>query len=767
MSIISLSIFLAILSGGCFASWKGALLWNSRTRDARKEDPRDQEIRELSAALSVSRKQVETLDSENKLKDKEVIALGEKLTKAGYALTNSKQEDNASKEALDKEIESKAEFDAELVRLRRELHVANTRLAELDVEVKIASPGSGLVAGMDDVVEDDEKEMFTIRHEHKELKQIVGVFQQSLDEQKTESERWKKHCAVMTRTNKVLRSQVDELPQIREELERLRKQAELLVTTQEENSSLQAQITELSEVKAENEILLTQVAQLDSTLKKNDQLEELIQKQATEIGTVGEDNDNLRSQVASLSQVKDENQKLLAQIAEQAIIVDEHAGLTAQVEALRNIETENGTLLAQIRDLQQEGARRLEQAHAENAALQVRVEAIDKIQEENDRLLSQSKQLRQTQTLVETLRGQLEVLSGTNDENVRLQARVDTLAPVEEENAQFQTNINELKQEQLEQRNANNELGARIEKLTRDLKDKEIQVAQIDDLLLEQEENEKLGAQLAQISQAHELAQAESENLKLQLAAAGDIQQNNEKLSAELDELTQAQEQVLTEQAELKLKLAAAGNTEKENEKLQEDYLELIKTHDHLQAENDQFKQQLDKLDQSQEEVGGLQKQVKKLNSAQEDHLSRQSLIESELEHEKDENEQLTAQLQKLAHKLDARKAVGTAHDNVKSEKRTVDSADSADSGDDTDSMPALQMDDIHDDLKAIRGVGAKIEQKLNMLGIHNFKGLLQLESDDYDRAAELIPNLEGRMHRDAWIDQARNLHLEKYNEAI
>lgn len=753
MSIISLSIFLAILSGGCFASWKGALLWNSRTRDARKEDPRDQEIRELSAALSVSRKQVETLDSENTLKDKEVIALGEKLTKAGYALTNSQQEDNATKEALDKEIESKAEFDAELVRLRRELHTANTRLAEIDVEVKIASPGSGLVAGMDDVVEDDEKEMFTIRHEHRELKQIVGVLQQSLDEQKTESGRWKKHCAVMTRTNKTLRSQVDELPKIREELERLTKKAELLAATQEENRGLEARIADLGEVKAENETLLAQVALLDSTLKKNDQLEELIQKQATEIGTVGEDNDNLRSQVASLSQVKDENQKLLAKIAEQAIFVDEHAGLTAQVEALRNIETENSTLLAQIRDLQQEGARRLEQVHAENAALQVRVEAIDKIQEENDRLLAQSKQLRQTQTLVETLRAQLEVLSGTNDENVRLQARVDTLAPVEEENAQLQININELKQDQLERRNANNELGARIEKLTRDLKDKEIQVAQIDDLLLEQEENEKLGAQLAQISQAHELAQAESEDLKLQLKAAKDIQQNNEKLSTELDEL--------------KLQLTAAGNTEKENEKLQQDYLELIETHDQLQAENDQFKQQLNEVDQSQEEVGGLQKQVKKLNSAQETHLSRQSLIESELEHEKDENEKLTAQLQELAHKLDARKAVATAHDNVKSEKRAVDSADNADSGDDTDSMPALQMDDIHDDLKAIRGVGAKIEQKLNMLGIHNFKGLLQLESDDYDRAAELIPNLEGRMHRDAWIDQARNLHLEKYNEAI
>jgi predicted flap endonuclease-1-like 5' DNA nuclease len=457
----------------------------------------------------------------------------------------------------------------------------------------------------------------------------------------------------------------------------------------------------------------------------------------------------------------------LAKIAEQAIIVDEHAGLTAQVEALRNIEKENGTLLAQVRDLQQEGARKLEHAHAENAELQVRVEAIDKIQEENDRLLARSKELRQTQTLVEALRGQLETLSGTNDENARLQTRVDTLAPVEQENIQLQTNIKELKQVQHEQQNANNELGARIEKLTRNLKDKEIQVAQLDDLLLEQEENEKLRAQLAQINQAYELAQTESEDLKLQLATAGDIQQNNEKLSTELDELNQAQKQTLTDQAELKLKLAAAGSVEKESEQLQQDYLQLIEANDQLLAENDQFKQQLNELDQSQEEVGGLKKQVKKLNSAQEEHLSNQSLIESELANEKDENEKLTAQLQGLAHKLDAHKTGSTAHDNVKAEKRTVDSADNTDSGEATDSMPALQMDDIHDDLKSIRGVGAKIEQKLNMLGIQNFRSLLQLESDDYDRAAELIPNLEGRMRRDAWIDQARTLHLEKYDEAI
>ena len=44
---------------------------------------------------------------------------------------------------------------------------------------------------------------------------------------------------------------------------------------------------------------------------------------------------------------------------------------------------------------------------------------------------------------------------------------------------------------------------------------------------------------------------------------------------------------------------------------------------------------------------------------------------------------------------------------------------------------------------------------------------LVDLDDDGYERAAKLIPNLEGRMRRDGWNDQARELHLEKYNEAI
>lgn len=96
-----------------------------------------------------------------------------------------------------------------------------------------------------------------------------------------------------------------------------------------------------------------------------------------------------------------------------------------------------------------------------------------------------------------------------------------------------------------------------------------------------------------------------------------------------------------------------------------------------------------------------------------------------------------------------------------------MQSFDNGTTADDTDSMPTLDGNELQDDLQSIRGVGAKIEQKLNMLGITNFKGLVALDEDDYKRAAGLIPNLEGRMERDGWSAQARTLHREKYNEEI
>jgi len=88
----------------------------------------------------------------------------------------------------------------------------------------------------------------------------------------------------------------------------------------------------------------------------------------------------------------------------------------------------------------------------------------------------------------------------------------------------------------------------------------------------------------------------------------------------------------------------------------------------------------------------------------------------------------------------------------------------------DTDTLPALSStEDTHvaqDDLQAIKGIGAKLEKKLHLIGINTFKGLLDLGPEDYERVSLVIPNVEKRMTKDGWLEQARSLHKEKYQES-
>jgi len=83
-----------------------------------------------------------------------------------------------------------------------------------------------------------------------------------------------------------------------------------------------------------------------------------------------------------------------------------------------------------------------------------------------------------------------------------------------------------------------------------------------------------------------------------------------------------------------------------------------------------------------------------------------------------------------------------------------------------TTDMDENPFDSI-DELTDIRGIGNVIARKLHQLGIYRYKELAVLTSDDRERAQMLIPDFERRMRRDGWQDQARELHLDKYEEAL
>ena len=70
------------------------------------------------------------------------------------------------------------------------------------------------------------------------------------------------------------------------------------------------------------------------------------------------------------------------------------------------------------------------------------------------------------------------------------------------------------------------------------------------------------------------------------------------------------------------------------------------------------------------------------------------------------------------------------------------------------------------DELTDIRGIGQVLARRLHELGIYRFQEIINLDADNVERVQSLIPDIERRMRRDEWIDQARMLYQSKYPSA-
>lgn len=62
------------------------------------------------------------------------------------------------------------------------------------------------------------------------------------------------------------------------------------------------------------------------------------------------------------------------------------------------------------------------------------------------------------------------------------------------------------------------------------------------------------------------------------------------------------------------------------------------------------------------------------------------------------------------------------------------------------------------DDLKRIKGIGPFLEKKLNSIGIYSFFQLANFESEDEDKVNEAIEFFPGRIKRDHWVSQAKEM---------
>lgn len=67
------------------------------------------------------------------------------------------------------------------------------------------------------------------------------------------------------------------------------------------------------------------------------------------------------------------------------------------------------------------------------------------------------------------------------------------------------------------------------------------------------------------------------------------------------------------------------------------------------------------------------------------------------------------------------------------------------------------------DDLKLISGIGPALEGKLNAAGISGYRQLATLSAADIEHIESEVIHFSGRISRDDWISQARELYAKKY----
>ena len=71
------------------------------------------------------------------------------------------------------------------------------------------------------------------------------------------------------------------------------------------------------------------------------------------------------------------------------------------------------------------------------------------------------------------------------------------------------------------------------------------------------------------------------------------------------------------------------------------------------------------------------------------------------------------------------------------------------------------------DDLKEISGIGPAMESKLHAAGIVSYQQIAQLSPAEIERIETQVIHSGGRIHRENWIEQAKELHFKKYGEQL
>lgn len=262
----------------------------------------------------------------------------------------------------------------------------------------------------------------------------------------------------------------------------------------------------------------------------------------------------------------------------------------------------------------------------------------------------------------------------------------------------------------------------------------------------------------------------------------------NEKLAAAKDLIDSLNIQIDRAESELVNLEAKLNEAENDNIELEERYAKI------LSIENDKFSAAKDNILNLESQVGLLEEKVIRLeaaaNEAENDYIEHEAKLERLLDIEqtklaasKDANMSLMEQLAEF--KMKAAGSVPLGQDGKGTQSPTtipaeIDTNTRTDANLVNDAMDSNQAvialkkqigNEIpataskKDNLQIIKGIGPRIEEKLNKLGINSYHQISLLTKNQIQLIRTALDIFPGRIEQDNWVQQAKELYQE--NEVL
>jgi len=252
------------------------------------------------------------------------------------------------------------------------------------------------------------------------------------------------------------------------------------------------------------------------------------------------------------------------------------------------------------------------------------------------------------------------------------------------------------------------------------------------------EQNKALMEQVSQYLASNKDAKNRAKELS---EAVQEANQRRDQLQREIKDIRSTLETSLSErdqlQSDISSQAAEARDAETKDARIE-------KLQRSLESWQDRLPPLIEKFRQRNEEANQFESDLV---------VARARIIE--LEGMLDSNQTLIESIRDPEELTDGRAASNDAIDDGEPDIAT-DDENAGEEDQDDDSVDLIN--DVRDDLKAIKGIGPAIEKTLNELGIFRYQQIADMSEYDIDRVAKHLQGFRSRIYREDWIGQARDL---------